>query len=300
MDLYLQIGLLFVLAIAFSYYLSTFVEVGVESERILNQADTVVNRSIDKVKHQDLMRYDNNPSISGTDVYALINNARGYGIAVLVQTVQQKGAVINYGYRLSKGRDVSTKLIPVISNLDLGDAMQQSFNKEYAYRYDYLFLNSTSVSETNPNIEVGGNSAFRTIFSASDYSPSDGTLDLERASNAINNVVRGNGNATSPRIYTYRNTEEDIDKPGHHYLTTGSLYTDSVLQRKYNDSFGVVLNQDSDKYLDQNARYYSVFVRDSVTDELLAVYIEQHGVDIRSAYGAYLMLASKSISTPFR
>lgn len=307
MDLYLQIGLLFVFTAALAVFLSVVFNTTDYTTKYVEVQSEQVNAEIEKFFSKDVEPFFNNPSVSGTDIYSLVNQSEKLGIAVLIQTKNQDGLVVNYGVQARNYKVDASKMNPA------GQAKSGTpteFEKAYVTTAKAVFQGTVLNSQSNV---VKGTSAHANIGPQNNtyYDASGKYLSNKAVANLVNktsNTMQSNSpfalgdNASkigAPQLFAYSpnlTPKSAFESQGFNYYAKGVLYTGSNLTANVvNDKYSVLLNRQSVYYLDQNSRFYTTLIYNT-TNDLIGVYAEEHGVNSASSMLGTLMVDARLIS----
>lgn len=310
MDLYIQIGVLLLFLTALALFIYVYTGPAQQFTQEINTTNQTINDRLVTSEGLDVAPFMNNVSIPGTSVYPLIRDARAGKIAILVQTKNSQGLVVNYGYQLRGANYKLTEMIPNGFSGVGGAAPAGGVNRGTDFEKNFV----TSVKETFADVSAAGASKVvpfgQTAFtgkSGADLVKTLKGLDSNNyppasaiTANASDGVSEGSGQfASTPKIAFSDPTVtvDEASQKGRTFSSTGLLYTDNVLKldAPVNDNFSYADNQGSLYRFNQNSTYYSTIIVNANGD-IVGVYIEEHGVNPAGAVLATMMLDNGTIT----
>lgn len=266
MDLYIQIGVVFLFLTALAMFMYVYTEpVGTFMVGI-DEVSEEIAKTLEDIKSKDVNEFYNNPNVSGVKVETLVKSASAKNLAVLVQTKNQQGLVVNYGYQIR--------------------------SDEYSAEY----MSTFGTTGTPTEFERRYVSTVGDLFSGTGGSSPGGSKSYGASANisvGIDNITLRNSTSTSMPLGSGANGVYGVPhlmfahpiqpintsmKEGNNYGSTGMLYTDQISKEnlKQNNNFSYMDSPTSLYYLDRNGSYYTTLIINS-NMEVIGVYVEEHG-----------------------
>lgn len=296
MDLYIQVGVLLLFLAALALFIYIYTAPAQQFTAKINDTNQKINDRLVTVEGMDVAPFMNSISTPGTTVYPIIRDARAGKIAILVQTKNSQGLVVNYGYQLRAANTASVKMHPY-GNSGVGGAGGTDFEKNFVTGATDVFNGSvevasgaTSLTPTARPFGFGGTKAGGavTLNAAATNAAAD--------SSALRNIT---GTPYTPRVFFSDPTVDysSAQTNGRTFASTGFMYTDMVLKMDMpvNDNYSYADNQNSMYRFDKNSTYYSTIIVNA-NNEIVGLYIEEHGVNPTSAVLGQQMLANGTIT----
>lgn len=302
MDLYIQVGVLLCFLAALSLFIYIYTAPAQEFSQRINETNQKVNARIDVISGLDVAPFKNNINTPGTSIYPLIRDAKANKIAVLVQTKNQQGLVVNYGVQLRSVNNPFVAMSPY-GYAGVGGSGGTDFEKNFVTTVKDIFqTDATAQNYTSGMVQPAA-------ISKTFGTPAMFTGDMTNSTNlrallpSGSPAPGGTGSGKfwmAPHLMLADPTVADASKAGglgRTFSSTGYLYTDMVLKADapINDNFSYADSQGSLYRFNQSASYYSTVILDG-NNEVVGIYVEEHGVDPKAAVLAGAMLANGTIT----
>ena len=305
MDLYIQVGVLLLFLAALSLFIYIYTAPAQQFTQKINETNQKINDRLVTVEGLDVAPFMNNVNTPGTSIYPIIRDAKAGKIAVLVQTKNQQGLVVNYGYQLRAANNPSVRISPY-GYAGVGAAGGTDFEKNFVTTAKEVFA-----SEATPTT-VGNTLAQQTKVNFGRTAmivDTAGASSTATATTLYNKLMPAGGSVpgtnqpgtffTAPHIMFADPSipVNDAGALGRSFSSTGFMYTDQVLKTDapINENFSYADNQGSLYRFDQNSSYYTTLILDANSD-IVGIYVEEHGCDPRTAALASAMLANGTIT----
>lgn len=282
MDLYIQIGVLLLFLTALSLFIYLYTSPSAMFSQGISEKNAEVAERMDAIKDQDLREALNNPNLSGSKAINLIRNAESKGVAVIIQTKNSQGLVVNYGNQLRT---------PDLDNIEMKPAgaskgnNPNSFEKRYVTSAQTLF-NSGAVGGSSSVRKGAAYGTERTLDFANRVLT---TRDSKYPYGSVNyHLENGTTDHTvAPHLmYSQANTTIGDAKRSNEVIgSTGFLYTDNLIysNQEANKNFSYLENTNSIYYVSKSSNFYSTLIKNS-NNQTVGVYLEEHGVNDLSSY----------------
>lgn len=300
MDLYFQIGVVLLIMTAFSLFAFFFTGPAQKFSAKINEKSQEVTDRLETMEGVSVAPFMNSTDTPGTSLYPVIRDAKAAKIAVLVQTKNQQGLVVNYGFQLRSPNNPFISMSPY-GVAGIGANNGTDFEKNFVTTVKDIFK-----TDTQPiNYASGMQAPLQTKVSFG-----VGSMFSAPVSNAIDSLVPtgapvpgGTKSGTfymAPHLMLADPTVTDASKAsqlGRTFSSTGFLYTDMVLKTDapVNNNFSYADSAGSLYRFDQNASYYTTLIKDG-SNKIVGIYVEEHGVDPRAAVLGSAMLANGTIT----
>jgi len=298
MDLYIQVGVLLLMLAALSLFIYIYTAPAQQFTAKINETNQTINDRLETVEGLDVAPFMNNTSAPGTSIYPLIRDAEASKIAILVQTKNQQGLVVNYGYQLRSANNPFVSMSPY-GYAGVGANNGTDFEKNFVTTVKDVFKTDEqpvaySASNQTPVTlakTFGSTAMFPSSISMADLLP--------QGSQAPGANVSGSY-YMAPHLMFADPAVPDASKAGElgrTFSSTGFLYTDQILKTDapVNNNFSYADARGSLYRFDQNSSYYTTLILDA-NSEIVGVYVEEHGVDPKGAALATAMLANGTIT----
>ena len=289
MDFYLQTGKLLLMMIALSFFIYVFMTPAQLFNNMFMQATDTLHARIEGTVNIDIQNFNNNVSVPGTSVMPLLRDASANGLSLFVQTRAQRGLVVNYGVQL-RGPQAQQLAITGFGHTGIGDIT--GFERNFVIGVNHLF----GVSGGDP---AGSSMGVESMFNASAldiYSQITGP-----AANAAFGIDPATFVPTVDPVLTFwdpnSGTYDIASGRGRTYSTTGHLFTPQIRRTNMptNENVSLAGNQGSPFFVNQSSMFHTTFIVDH-TETVVGIYIEEHGVDERSAILAAAMVSEGYIT----
>lgn len=301
MDLYIQVGVLLLFLAALSLFIYIYTAPAQQFTQEINKTNQEINDRLETVKGLGLAPFMNNTSAPGTSIYPIIRDAQASKIAILVQTKNQQGLVVNYGYQLRSPNNPFITMSPY-GMAGVGANGGTDFEKNFVTTVKEVFM-----SDSSPQMYSSGMQA--PIATQLTYGRNTAMLsgdvtglmqNLIPAGQSVPGVTPSGQFYMAPHLMLADPTVSDASQAGalgRTFSSTGFLYTDQVIKKDapVNSNFSYADNQGSLYRFDQNSSYYTALILDA-NGEIVGMYVEEHGVDTRAAVLGSAMLANGTIT----
>lgn len=297
MDLYIQVGVLLLFLAALALFIYIYTAPAQQFTAKINDTNQKINDRLVTVEGMDVAPFMNNVSTPGTTIYPIIRDAKAGKIAILVQTKNSQGLIVNYGYQMRAANDASVKMLPHgVSGVGYTGAPTATSGTDFEKNF------VTSVQNM-----FGGGATSNTPIA---YTKSTGVSLTELTGNATGNYdaatgypkgsISGNpSTARSPKVAFSDPTIEfkSASVNGRTFAATGLMYTDQVLKMDMpvNDNYSYADNPGSLYRFDKNSAYYTTLVVNA-NNEVVGIYVEEHGVQEKYAALGQMMKLNGTIT----
>ena len=300
MDLYIQVGVLLLFLAALSLFIYFYTAPAQQFSQKINDTNQEINDRLDTVKDLGLSPFMNNTSAPGTSIYPLIRDAKASKIAVLVQTKNQQGLVVNYGYQLRSVNNPFVTMSPY-GMAGVGANGGTDFEKNFVTTVKDLFM--TDATPITYSSGMPAPLAVRRSFGSTAMFGSSVTNMLPSLIPAGGQTPGANQTGSfymAPHLMLADPTVPDASQAGalgRTFSSTGFLYTDQVLKldAPVNNNFSYADAAGSLYRFDQASSYYTTIFVDG-NGSVVGVYVEEHGVDPKAAVLGSAMLANGTIT----
>ena len=306
MDLYIQVGVLLLFLAALSLFIYIYTAPAQQFTQKINETNQKINDRLVTVEGLDVAPFMNNVNTPGTSIYPIIRDAKAGKIAVLVQTKNQQGLVVNYGYQLRAANNPTVRISP-FGYSGVGSRQGTDFERNFVTTAKEVFtaaIDTVTPVGTQPKAQQGVNFGSAAMIVQSGGSSTQTSQDLyEQLMPTGGKTVPGTNQAgtyyTAPHLM-FADPSISADEAGalgRSFSSTGFMYTDQVLKTDapINENFSYADNQGSLYRFDQNSSYYTTLILDANSD-IVGIYVEEHGCDPRTAALASAMLANGTIT----
>lgn len=293
MDLYIQIGVIFLFLTALAAFMFVYTEPMDIFVSGIGEVSEEINKTLDDIKSKDVKEFYNNPNVSGVKVETLVKSATANGVAVLLHTKNQQGATVNYGYQLRSVEYGQNGM----ASYTTASGSSTPFEMKYVAPIKAVVAGDGGTNNTPIGNPIGGGSYYGT--------GSIGNILLADGSNyPIGAQIRNNGSTTYgvPHIMfahpLYKVSESKANSLT--YFESGMLYTDQELKTNQptNDNHSYLDAPTSLFYLDKNASFYSTLIVNA-NGEVVGIFIEEHGIPNNGSILADAMIKSGLISAKY-
>ena len=295
MDLYIQVGVLLLFLAALALFIYIYTAPAQQFTASINETNQEINDRLKTVEELGVAPFLNNTNAEGTSIYPLIRDAEASKMAILVQTKNQQGLIVNYGYQLRSANNPTVKMSPY-GRSGVGNAQGTDFEQNFVTTVKEVFGADQAGAKTGKNVNS--------------TSVSYGTSAMITG-NVMDKVLPATGNVpgitpsgkyfTAPHLMLADPNAGSVAKAkevGRTFSSTGFFYTDQVLKTDapVNSNFSYADAQGSLYRFDQNASYYSTLILDANGD-VVGIYVEEHGVNPQAAVLGSAMLANGTITS---
>lgn len=300
MDLYIQIGVILLILTAFSLFAFFFTGPAQKFSAKINEQSQEVTDRLETAEGLNVATFMNSTDTPGTSLYPIIRDAKAAKIAVLVQTKNQQGLVVNYGYQLRSANNPFISMSPYgVSGLGANNGTD--FEKNFVTTVKDVF--KTDSQPTNYSSGMQSPMQTKVSFGVPSMFSANVTNLMDTLVPTGAPVPGGTKSGTfymAPHLMLADPTVTDASKAsqlGRTFSSTGFLYTDQVLKTDapVNNNFSYADSSGSLFRFDQNASYYTTLVKDG-SNKIVAIYVEEHGADPRAAVLGSAMLANGTIT----
>lgn len=310
MDLYIQIGVLLLFLAALSLFIYIYTAPAQQFTQKINETNQKINDRLETAEGMDLAPFMNNVSTPGTSIYPLIRDSKAGKIAILVQTKNSQGLIVNYGYQLRGANYDQVTMVPNgFSGVGSAQNGGTDFEKNYVTSVDSVF---GGIAAGTTGIHKFGLDAFVSSVPMNDVTAANGEMikilngvtqtPLSAVAGYAPSSATGNPEfqkASTPKLSFSDQTVivDDAKRTGRSFSSTGLIYTDNVLKMDapVNDNFSYADNQGSLYRFNQNSSYYSTIIVNANGD-IVGLYVEEHGVNPAGSVLAHQMLANGTIT----
>jgi hypothetical protein len=300
MDLYIQVGVLLCFLAALSLFIYIYTAPAQEFTQRINSTNQKVNARIDVVSGLDVAQFKNSTDTPGTAIYPLIRDAKANKIAVIVQTKNQQGLIVNYGNQLRSNNDAFVAMSPY-GYAGVGGNTGTDFEKNFVSTVLDVF-NTTATPVVYASGMAQPAATAKTFGSSAMFAANVSTL----MSTLIPSGAQAPGYNQSGKFYMAPHlmlvdpSVPDASKAGalgRSFSSTGYLYTDQVLKTDapVNDNFSYADAAGSLYKFNQSSAYYTTVILDA-TQNIVGIYVEEHGVDPKASVLGGTMLANGTIT----
>ncbi|MFF2798074.1 hypothetical protein [Lysinibacillus xylanilyticus] len=300
MDLYIQVGVLLLMLAALSLFIYIYTAPAQQFTQKINETNQKINDRLVTVEGLDVAPFMNNVNAPGTSIYPIIRDAKASKIAVLVQTKNQQGLVVNYGHQLRSVNDPFVTMSPY-GMAGVGANGGTDFEKNFVTTVKDVFM--TSDSPVTYSSGMPAPIAKKTSFGSNAMFPSQVTQLMSSLIPAGSQAPGANISGSfwmAPHLMLADPAVPDASSAGalgRTFSSTGFLYTDQVLKTDapVNNNFSYADAQGSLYRFDQNSAYYTTLILDANSD-IVGIYVEEHGVDPKAAVLGSAMLMNGTIT----
>lgn len=302
MDLYAQIGVVLIIMTALSALILVFTQPAqMFTQGIATQSQTIEDR-LATASGLDLAPFKNNINAGGTSLYPLIRDAKANKIAVLVQTKNQQGLVVNYGVQLRSTNNPFVSMSPY-GYAGIGGAGGTDFEKNFVTTVRDVFQTDASPQNyTSGMVQPAAISKTygNTAYFSGNMTNSSYLANLLPAGSPTPGATQSGQFYMAPHLMLADPAVADASKAtsmGRTFSSSGLLYTDQSLKldAPINDNFSYADSQGSMYRFSKSSSYYTTLISNG-TGEIVGVYVEEHGVDPRGAVLAGAMLVNGTIT----
>ena len=301
MDLYIQVGVLLLFLAALSLFIYIYTAPAQQFTQKINETNQKINDRLVTVEGLDVAPFMNSVNTPGTSIYPIIRDAEAGKIAVLVQTKNQQGLIVNYGYQIRPANYTSVQMNPV-GTAGVGNPKGTDFEKNFVTTAAEVFY-ARGISAAGTPVRFGSRAMVlgsQSRPSATDYMQSkiySGEIDTYPPGTLIEYGEQGIFTAPHLMFGDPTVAMDQAIKTGRTFSSTGFLYTDQVLKTDapVNNNFSYADNQGSLYRFDQNASYYTTLIVDA-NDDIIGIYVEEHGCNPGTAALAGMMYANGTIT----
>lgn len=292
MDLYIQIGVLLLFLAALALFIFVFTQPAQQFTQKINQENQKIQDRLATVEGMDLAPFMNNTNAPGTSIYPMIRDANAGKLAILIQTKNQQGLIVNYGTQL-RPANTSSVLMKAPGTSGVGNVNGTDFEKNFVTYADAVFNQATGAQTVNNS----GNTFI------SSFTPKADPSNISKLLGVGPDYPQGSLLKTEaidvPRLMFADPTvsAEVAAENGRTFGSTGFMYTDQVIKKDMpiNNNFSYADNQGSLYRFDQNASYYTTIILDA-NGEPVGIYVEEHGINPKSAALGQAMYANGTIT----
>lgn len=295
MDLYIQVGVLLLFLAALALFIYIYTAPAQQFTAKINDTNQKINDRLVTVEGMDVAPFMNSISTPGTTIYPIIRDARAGKVAILVQTKNSQGLVVNYGYQL---RSANTDTVKMATYGFSGvGGTGTDFEKNFVTTARELFTNdgtggrtkfgptAHAFAVTQPVTAAQSETIKNKLIPADAHPP--GSISGTDADDGNPNIFFADPTVTGSAAATNGRT----------FASTGFMYTDQVLKMDMpvNDNYSYADNPNSIYRFDKNSSYYSTLIVNA-NNEIVGIYIEEHGVNPSSSALGHMMLTNGTIT----
>lgn len=300
MDLYIQVGVLLLFLAALSLFIYIYTAPAQQFTQKINETNQKINDRLVTVEGLDVAPFMNNTNTPGTSIYPVIRDAKANKIAVIVQTKNQQGLVVNYGHQLRSANTPFVTMSPY-GMAGIGANGGTDFEKNFVTTVKELFM--TDGSPTTYSSGMPAPTARQTTFGAPAMFQSPVASLMTSLIPTGSPTPGANVSGTfwmAPHLMLADPAVPDASSAGglgRTFSSTGFLYTDQVLKTDapVNNNFSYADAQGSLYRFDQNSSYYTTLILDANND-IVGIYVEEHGIDPKAAVLGSAMLVNGTIT----
>lgn len=300
MDLYIQVGVLLLFLAALSLFIYIYTAPAQQFTQKINETNQEINDRLATVEGLDVAPFMNNTNAPGTSIYPVIRDAKASKIAVLVQTKNQQGLVVNYGHQLRSANNPFVTMSPY-GMAGVGANNGTDFEKNFVTTVKDVFMTDDSANTYSSGMAAP--SARQKTFGATAMfqGPVAGLMGNLIPSGSPTPGAGISGSFwMAPHLMLADPSVPDASQAGglgRTFSSTGFLYTDQVLKTDapVNNNFSYADAQGSLYRFDQNSAYYTTLILDA-NNAVVGIYVEEHGVDPRGAVLGSAMLVNGTIT----
>ena len=305
MDLYMQIGVVFLVMTAFAALAYYFAAPAEQFTQGINETNQEIMDRLKEAEKLGISQFHNNTSAPGTSILPVIRDSKARKIAVLVQTKNQQGLVVNYGYQLRSPNNPTVQMSPYATS-GVGSTNGTDFEKNFVTTVVDVFNTQASPSAVGSAPmqappKTYGQGAGGAMFGGPIATANDGSLSgLLPTGNAVPGITPSGQYFMAPHLMLADPKVPDASQAGslgRTFSSTGLMYTDQVLKldAPVNTNFSYAEAQGSLYRFDKNSSYYTTLITDS-NSEIIGVYVEEHGVHPNAAVLGSAMLVNGTIT----
>lgn len=300
MDLYIQVGVLLLFLAALSLFIYIYTAPAQQFTQKINETNQKINDRLVTVEGLDVAPFMNNTSAPGTSIYPIIRDAKAGKIAVLVQTKNQQGLIVNYGFQLRSANNPFVTMSPYGMS-GVGANGGTDFEKNFVTTVKDVFMTDATPSTYSSGMPAP--IAMQRTFGA-------GAMFASNVTNLMSSLIPAGGQTPganqsgtfymAPHLMLADPAVPDASTAGalgRTFSSTGFLYTDQVTKKDapVNNNFSYADAQGSLYRFDQNSSYYTTLILDANND-IVGIYVEEHGVDPKAAVLGSAMLVNGTIT----
>lgn len=300
MDLYIQVGVLLLFLAALSLFIYIYTGPAQQFTQKINKTNQEINDRLVTVEGLDVAPFMNNTNSPGTSIYPIIRDAKAAKIAVLVQTKNQQGLVVNYGHQLRSANNPFVTMSPYGMS-GVGANGGTDFEKNFVTTVKDVFM--TNATATTYTSGMPSPVARQTTFGSAAMFQANVSSVMSSLIPSGSQAPGANQSGTfwmAPHLMLADPAVPDASNAsslGRTFSSTGFLYTDQVLKTDapVNNNFSYADAQGSLYRFDQNSAYYTTVIVDGNND-IVGIYVEEHGVDPKAAVLGSAMLVNGTIT----
>lgn len=281
MDLYIQVGVILLFLAALSLFIYVYTTPAQKFTAKISENNQTIDDRLLTAEGMDVAIFKNNISAKGSSIYPMIRDAKANKLAIFVQTKNSQGLIVNYGYQLRPANSNTVKMAAQgLAGVGAGEAATKgtSFEQSFVTTAD-AFFNGTG---TTTPVKAGA---------------VDAKIDKTKIITNAKNDPASQGAFPTAFFYDPNSSQADAEKNGRTFGSTGLIYTNQVIKNDMpvNENFSYADNAGSVYRFDQNAAYYSTLIVNA-NNEVVGVYVEEHGVAMKNAGLAAMMYQNGTIT----
>lgn len=291
MDLYIQVGVILLFLAALSLFIYVYTTPAQKFTAKISENNQTIDDRLLTAEGMDVAIFKNNIDAKGSSIYPMIRDAKANKLAIFVQTKNSQGLVVNYGYQL---RAANTNSVYMNPSGNSGSISVTSFEKSFVTTAPALFNSGKPAGKEvgTPVSHKFGSEAIGSTVLNNDT--------LKKAVEQGSALQYGGNTPFTPRLFFADPNVpkfDDAEKNGRTFGSTGLIYTDMVIKNDMpvNENFSYADNQNSVYRFNQNSGYYTTLIVNA-NNEVVGIYVEEHGVNATTNALAQMMLANGTIT----
>ena len=289
MDLYIQVGVLLLFLAALALFIYIYTAPAQQFTAKINDTNQKINDRLETADGLDVAPFKNNISTPGTSIYPIIRDSRAGKLAILVQTENSQGLIVNYGYQLRAANDTTVNIKPYgFSGVGTSGT---DFERNFVTSVQSVFGGG---SNTDSKIDFTKSTGIELVDlkGGENLTPESTTYPNGSISANPSTAISPKLMFSDPTVTFYK-----AGQAGRTFASTGSMYTDQVLKMDMpvNDNYSYADNPGSLYRFDKNSSYYTTLILNA-NNEIIGLYVEEHGVQEKWAALAIMMKANGTIT----
>jgi hypothetical protein len=314
MDLKVQTVVVMLMMAALSFFIYVFM---IPAQMVGAQLDETVAQLAARIENTvgaTTAQFNNNTEIPGTAVRTLLADANANNLAIFVQTRAGQGLVVNYGPQL---RNPVTTMMTIAAGGSTRNANLTDFERNFVITAHDLFAAERAAGNgimSEPRANTGIQATIQDGWALPPRQVM-GTQSMNvqgQGGGNLEPILMGQPEGNNHALATYRNlvgaTAANIDgslwsdpvlffwdvtlpnangaaNMGRTFSNSGILYTPGIRRTNMpmNTNLSFAQQQGSPFFINPTSLFHTTFILDT-TGSIIGIYVEEHGVDARTAF----------------